>query len=442
MCICTQKDLNTTNFFYAMSLSYLIGLDAAMIFGTGCTHHQSIDSSNANLVKLLEYTGMPSLEEMANCDAYSTIVQWQILHPHLFREGTRRQIELRRQNKLKLWVGVRKPYEKSLVGKMFEMAKAHAKYSASVSKSQKCDFLIRCQEAKAELGSSFSYRKWTRLIAVHSMADFGCLEGVDVLFGHKESISLKAYKENDEWKYVTHSKKRKDPDTSPEIQPLKFKVGRFSALMPIAEPDEIDNEKQVLDTDNKDTDDKKGRKDKKTRNDARRTNDADGSTPLRRLKRRRGKRKKNAQQLLTGPNDRGDDHPLGDLDNNLTSPLGSRVNSKKRDASHLDGESDNTLSKTARITGGNHTNLVLDQGTPRAVKYEVRKYFTPGMLNSWKIVCTVCGMDITNSRDHMMRECPKIRDSQVRIKDSKGKLITNRRRKRLFAIGQIHDTND
>ena len=87
----TEKDIKETNYYYGMALAAMIGLDAALVFGTSATFHQSLDLENHKLKELLDYTGFPSLKDMAECDAYSTILQWQILHPHLFKTGTNTQ---------------------------------------------------------------------------------------------------------------------------------------------------------------------------------------------------------------------------------------------------------------------------------------------------------------------------------------------------------------
>ena len=80
--------------------------------------------------------------------------------------------------------------------------------------------------------------------------------------------------------------------------------------------------------------------------------------------------------------------------------------------------------------------------TPSAVKYQVRNHFTPNMLNSWKMICTLCDQEIIDKQQHLMNECPAIHDSQVKIKDIRGRLVAKRRSKRLFALGEIHDSKD
>ena len=64
------------------------------------------------------------------------------------------------------------------------------------------------------------------------------------------------------------------------------------------------------------------------------------------------------------------------------------------------------------------------------------------MMNSWKIRCTLCGNNITHEPNHLTQNCPAIHDSQVKIKDVKGRPIKNRKAKRLFAIGEVFDTKD
>ena len=52
--------------------------------------------------------------------------------------------------------------------------------------------------------------------------------------------------------------------------------------------------------------------------------------------------------------------------------------------------------------------------------------------------------DISNSKNHYRDECPEIqkRQESMAVVDAKGKVTTNRRRRRLFAIGEIFDSKD
>ena len=67
-----------------MSLACMVGLDAMLLFGSAVTKKCKISKQNKTMKKLLKYTGFPSIQQLANQDAFSLIKQWQILRPEYF----------------------------------------------------------------------------------------------------------------------------------------------------------------------------------------------------------------------------------------------------------------------------------------------------------------------------------------------------------------------
>ena len=76
-----------------MAMSAALGLTAAESVGLSRCRNLSVKSNNTDYLKLLERTGLPSIEEMAMLDACSATKQVQKIRPEWYVLGTKRQIE-------------------------------------------------------------------------------------------------------------------------------------------------------------------------------------------------------------------------------------------------------------------------------------------------------------------------------------------------------------
>ena len=142
-------------------------------------------------------------------------------------------------------------------------------------------------------------------------------------------------------------------------------------------------------------------------------------------------------------------HPLDDaapvfgpLDH-ISLPTNLEI-SKSIKRKNLTATQNSTPLPTKKLINASHetTENSEDPSTPKRPAYQIRNHFTPNMFTAWKMVCTLCDQEIVNKKDHLMNDCPAIQGSSVKIKDTKGRPIKKRKSKRLFALGEIHDTKD
>ena len=108
-----------------MAICYYIGLDTLSVFNTGIAKACAISSTNSTFKTLLKYTGLPSLEEMANQDAFVLIRQWQILNPEYFIKGSDRIQEKRKKDKKIIWSGVQPEFKDTCLEEWMKMARTH-----------------------------------------------------------------------------------------------------------------------------------------------------------------------------------------------------------------------------------------------------------------------------------------------------------------------------
>ena len=108
-----------------MAIAYYIGLDALLLFNTTVTKNCAISSDNRTFSELLKYTGFPSLEEIANQDAFCLIQQWQILNPEFFEKGSDRVSELREQQNKTIWSGVKPEFYGTCLEEWMNMARKY-----------------------------------------------------------------------------------------------------------------------------------------------------------------------------------------------------------------------------------------------------------------------------------------------------------------------------
>ena len=407
------SEQNTARYYYAMALCYYINLDAGQVFGMSCASALSVDAKNESMTRLLDYTGFPSIEEMANLDAYNTIVQWQSFQPEFFDEGSERQKSRRLRDKRKLFHKVKTEYCKTpqlssgvkpqttLLQKLFLMAREHEKNLNRKKLYRTPDYENRCEQAKAALGDNLTLQRWISHITVLTMKDFNCLEPTEVLLQHKQQVKFNRYMQDGEWKYVTYKRKR-DPETSTsKIEPIKINIGRFAVLEPIDNLSEVEDN-QILDESKKDR--KIVKKCKK------------GKKYLNTKKRGKNSNKHEAASVPSGS---------GSVLGLASSSLNSTVPSPKR-----------------KYT--NHKNP--QQATPvtPTVQLRERRVFTPSMFKWWKIICKLCGQTIHfDEKDHILRNCTGIPDKSSSLpKNISRKVLSTKRKRRLFDIGEVYDTKD
>ena len=68
-CRSSDKNIKQARYYYCMAMSAALGLTAAESVGLSCCRNLSVKSNNTDYLKLLERTGLPSIEEMAMLDA-------------------------------------------------------------------------------------------------------------------------------------------------------------------------------------------------------------------------------------------------------------------------------------------------------------------------------------------------------------------------------------
>ena len=86
----TEKQIQTVRFYYMMTCSAIIGLNAFTTLGGSCCFRQSTKFTN-DVKKLLQMCGLPSILEMSVNNAKSTITQTRGMKPELFFSGTKRE---------------------------------------------------------------------------------------------------------------------------------------------------------------------------------------------------------------------------------------------------------------------------------------------------------------------------------------------------------------
>ena len=78
------------------------------------------------------------------------------------------------------------------------------------------------------------------------------------------------------------------------------------------------------------------------------------------------------------------------------------------------------------------------------VQLRERRVFTPSMFKWWKIICKLCGQTIHfDEKDHILRNCTGIPDKSSSLpKNISRKVLSTKRKRRLFDIGEVYDTKD
>ena len=125
---CSQKWLRSsgpereaTNFYYCMSLASICGLNVCEIVGLSACKAEKLSCNSSELAKLLEVTGMPTIEDMAINSARVVVKQAKILFPEKFvmEKSLRRR---RKQYDLFLPCSTVPEYRSTLWGELCKLA--------------------------------------------------------------------------------------------------------------------------------------------------------------------------------------------------------------------------------------------------------------------------------------------------------------------------------
>ena len=92
----SEKHRKQIRYYYSMALAACLGLSTAEALNLACCNHMAVDKKNKYYLKLLEQTGLPSLEEMAWQNSVSTSIQLAGLCPEWYiTKGTEQATRLR-----------------------------------------------------------------------------------------------------------------------------------------------------------------------------------------------------------------------------------------------------------------------------------------------------------------------------------------------------------
>ena len=90
----TEAHKKTTRYFYCMALASILGITAAEALNLSCCKHTSVGANNNGYRRLVQETGLPSLEEMACRDAVTVQEQIYAIYPQWYKTGTKRQMAI------------------------------------------------------------------------------------------------------------------------------------------------------------------------------------------------------------------------------------------------------------------------------------------------------------------------------------------------------------
>ena len=408
----SENDRATVTFYYAQAIIFGLFLDVLEIMGLSCCKSLKINpNTNSKYKELLEYSGLPSLRMMAAQDAYNTIIQWHTLMPELFIQYPKRELAILKRNKEihELPKGVTREHKKNLLGEMFSLAKefenklrsdqrnsverAKNKLPAPKVPFVRDKFSIRKQ---LEDRKEFTFLRYRNAITTVTRTEFKCIDTGDLFVKKKLDLQVEKSKQNGEWIYPTHRKRKIRESNSPVIEPIEYKFGRFEILRP-KETEPI-SESHIIEMCNKDANKKTIKKKKKSN------------------KRMKGKSKSrnhaNADYV-------DEDTILEENSMNIHAHAGT-----------LFSHHAHAGTNGHRVSTGNHIldsrayaenppdcstpkrkNTDLDLVVPLINSLDTPtkklKLATPSILKTFKRICTTCSKEIT-TQSHYLTECTAI----------------------------------
>ena len=116
-----RKHVKQVRYYYCMAMAAIISLSAAEVHDLSCCSHTSVTKENLGYLKLLERTGLPSIEEIAMQDASTAIRQVFELRPQWFVKGTKRQQKKASSKNEPIITGVSPDCKKTLIAEIFQL---------------------------------------------------------------------------------------------------------------------------------------------------------------------------------------------------------------------------------------------------------------------------------------------------------------------------------
>ena len=229
---------NQCRYSYCIAILASLGLDPAEGLNLSITKQQAISEKNKLYVDLINDTGFPTLLEMAERDAYTTIKQWQEFDDSIFlkpKPGSQlaRKTNKRRKNNLFLPLKTIAP---GLASDILDLALSYEEKREKRREENRKKMLRRTDKkvpkyvppAKKRLLEVLAYTKdWSlsqrdsqKLLTITSRIKYKCFEASDRLCNFKESISLQVKRTREhsddilsysDWKTVTHRLKPQEP---------------------------------------------------------------------------------------------------------------------------------------------------------------------------------------------------------------------------------------
>ena len=180
------KHINNVRFYYCMALAASLGLTVAEALNLSCCKTQSVSKDNSYYQRLLQETGLSSLEEMACLDAVSVTKQVHLLKPEWFLKGTARQQARARLHKQECIAGVIPSLNKTLISEIYKLRQMYfSDFKPIRDEIIKTKDLIREEFKKKMEKVDFNKKNYTKLYKQEllvqrkrslAMADTPCLE--------------------------------------------------------------------------------------------------------------------------------------------------------------------------------------------------------------------------------------------------------------------------
>ena len=139
-CRTTKKQMNTVRFYYAMAASAIIGLNACQTVGANCCKNLSVAEGNASMERLLKFTGLPSLRQIAEENAVTVISQMLKIDPKYFSASMKKadQEEALRKEECEK---NEEPYYPRFCSKKYNKSLVHAIWKLGMSHGEKVGIL-------------------------------------------------------------------------------------------------------------------------------------------------------------------------------------------------------------------------------------------------------------------------------------------------------------
>ena len=415
------KQQNETRFFYCMAISASLGLEVAETLNLNICKSQSLTETNTSYLKLIGYTGFPSLENMVYQDAYSLILQWVKLEPEMFpkpREGSKhhRDVENRKKKKLRLPIvtkdgglvreilGLAQKHEDRIIKEAEERERRSKIYKKQPEKIDPLPPAKACLRnlLKRHKEGGWSNKFLQRMLTYESRIAFNCFEAKERLENYKEPISIieKRTSIDNPWIIKTFKRKRSptsDIVTRDDVTPVRIALtNRFAYLK--GREETFSSDPEFLNT-------------LTPRSSPKNSRVCDSPHKRRRVKRRAKLFNKNSEETEVKGQGKGEQKREGRGKNS------EKLNkSKKRNANEAEGED-------------------LEMLKMQTVGYDRKK-----TLLSFKLICNFCEKDISFEQNHVLFNCPGLNYDKTNVVKSRKK--SKALSERLYEIGANFEPGD